>query len=148
VNLLVRVLLIPLGYVVAIFSAVALLAAVEWVRAYPPVAGDAGLMTMTAVAVFTDALFMAALIGYTAITPTLVAVALAEIFSLRSLFFFLGAGLAIAGALTRLLGPDDYPALPTDPAIVAAAGLIGGLGYWLVCGRWSGLRRHREPIVS
>lgn len=147
-NLLVRIILIPIGYVTAVFSAVGLLAAIEWVRAYPPVAGNPELMAMTAFAVAGDAFFMSAIIGYTALAPVLVGVAFAEIFSMRSLFYFLGAGLAIGGLLTRLIGPDDYPALPTDPATIAAAGLVGGLGYWLVCGRWSGLRRRREPIAS
>ncbi|MGQ4273629.1 hypothetical protein [Terrihabitans sp. B22-R8] len=147
-TILSRIILIPVGYLAAIFAAIALIAGVEWVRAYPPVAGDPGLVTMTALAVFTDAVVMSGIIGYTALGPVLVAVGLAEIFALRSFFYFAAVGLAIAGALSRILGPADYPALPAEPALIAAAGIAGGLGYWVSSGRWSGIKRPREPIAS
>lgn len=145
-NLLLRIILIPIGYLAAIFAAVSVLGAVEWARAYPPVAGAPDLVTMTAFAVITDAVVMSAIIGYTALGPALVAIGIAEILSLRSVFFFVAAGLGIAALLTRFLGVDAYPALPTEPGLIAAAGVAAGLAYWISSGRWSGLRR-AEPVT-
>jgi hypothetical protein len=144
VNLLLRIILIPVGYLAAIVAVITLLAAVEWFRAYPPVAGDAGLVAMTAFAVLTDGIIMAGIIGYTALGPALIAIGLAEIFSLRSVFYFAAAGLAVSAALSRVLSPADYAALPAEPGMIAAAGIAGGLGYWISSGRWSGFRRRRE----
>ena len=144
-NILIRLILIPLGYAAALFAATSLIALVSWLRAYPPVAGDEIAVGITSLVVLADWFVLFGLIGQAAALPALVAVAAAEFFRWRSVLYFCGAGLACAFAASRLIAHDAFGALPSEPAIGAAAGLAGGLVYWLVCGRWSGWVR--EPAV-
>lgn len=145
-NILLRLFLIPVGYCGAVFTAASLIAAIEWIRAYGPVADDPAALAATTIVVVTDWIFLFAIIGYAAALPSLAIVALAEFTTQRSALFFCGAGLAVAFAVSRILDVGDNPAVPHEPSIVAAAGLAGGLAYWVSSGRWSGLRRATEPV--
>jgi hypothetical protein len=145
VNLLFRLIFIPLGYIAAVFAASALIAGIEWVRAYPPVAHDPAALWMTSLVVFADWMFLYALIIYAAVVPSLIAVAIAEVLSLRGALYFCGAGLAVAFAVSRMVDPSLSEAIPQEAAVIAASGLAGGLAYWVSSGRWSGLRRRTEP---
>jgi hypothetical protein len=145
VNLLFRLIFIPLGYIAAILAASGFIAAVAWLRAYGPVAGDPAAVGMTAFVVLADWVFLYALIGYLAALPALAAIAAAEIFSLRGALYFYGAGLAVAYVVSLLVDPEGSPAIPKDAAVMAGAGIAGGLAYWITCGKWSGLRSAKEP---
>jgi hypothetical protein len=145
VNIIVRLILIPLGYVAALFAATSLIALVSWLRAYPPVAGDEVAVGITSLVVLADWFVLFGLIGQAASIPALAAVAAAEFFRLRSPLYFCAAGLLCAFAASRLIDPA-FGALPSEPAIGAAAGLAGGLVYWLVCGRSSGWTR--QPAAA
>jgi hypothetical protein len=145
VNLLLRLILIPIGYLAGLFAAIAFISVVSWVRAYPPVADDPALITMTALAVMSDAFILFTVIGTFALLPSLALIAVAEAFSIRSALYFCAAGLAVAGVLSRTMGAEIYRAIPTDPTTVAAAGIAGGLGYWVASGHWSGRPSRTEP---
>jgi len=145
VTLLVRLILIPFGYLAALLAATSLIALVSWLRAYPPVAGDEVAAGITALVVLADWFVLLMLIGQAALIPAAAAVAAAEIFRLRSVLYFCAAGLLCAFAVSRLIDPEISGAVPSDPAIAAAAGLAGGLVYWLVCGRSSGWTREPAP---
>ncbi|MFC5069890.1 hypothetical protein [Flaviflagellibacter deserti] len=146
-TILLRLFLIPVGYFGAVFMSASLIAAIEWIRAYGPVADDAAALAATTIVVVTDWIFLFAIIGYAAALPSLVVVALAEITAQRSALFFCGAGLAVAFAVSRIMDVGgDNPAVPHEPSIIAAAGLAGGLAYWVSSGRWSGFRRPVEPV--
>jgi len=140
VRILVRAILIPLGYIAALFTATALIALVVWLRAYPPVAGDEVALGMTSVIVLADWFILYVLIGQAAVLPALAAVLVAEFLSLRHALYFCGAGLFVAFATARLADLGPSVTAPSEPAVVAAAGLAGGLSYWLIAGRGSGLR--------
>jgi hypothetical protein len=145
VNILLRLFLIPIGYLAAIFAAASLIALIEWLRAYGPVADDPVALSATTFIILTDWVFLFILIGWAAAIPSLAVAVLAEIFTLRSALFFCGAGLFVAFAASRFLDASMSPAVPDEPAVIAAAGLAGGLAYWVACGRWSGIRRS-EPV--
>src|SRR5690606_16995774 len=102
VRILVRAILIPLGYIAALFTATALIALVVWLRAYPPVAGDEVALGMTSVIVLADWFILYVLIGQAAVLPALAAVLVAEFLSLRHALYFCGAGLFVAFATARL----------------------------------------------
>jgi hypothetical protein len=140
----VRVISILLGYLVALAGAVSVIVVAEWVRAYPPVAGDPGLVVATAAAVIVDAgdLFIA--IGRAALVPAAVAIVLTEAFAWRSWLIQLVLALVVTGILARLLDRVANPALPY-PATAVAAGIVAGLGYWLVAGRGASRWRRRQP---
>lgn len=79
--------------------------------------------------------------------PTLIAVALAEAFSVRSLLLYAASGgalmlLAHQGAsLGRYEESIDKvpPAIARETEIAAAAGVAFGLVYWLIAGRKAGV---------
>jgi hypothetical protein len=77
--------------------------------------------------------------GLTTFLPALLAVVLAEIFSWRSVFYWLAAGGVIgvlASEITKAYGGFDFTVhlLP----IYLAGGFVGGFVYWLIAGRDSG----------
>jgi hypothetical protein len=145
--LVTRILLIVLGYVVAVVGAVSVIVIAEWIRAYPPVAGDPGLVVATAAAVVIDGANLLAAIGTAALLPGAVAIAIGEIAGWRAWIVYVVFGLAVTGVLGRLLDRGLHPALPHLPAAVAA-GIVGGLAYWLVAGRGAGWRRRPLPAAK
>jgi hypothetical protein len=77
--------------------------------------------------------------GVTTFLPALLAIVLAEIFSWRSIFYWLAAGGVIgvlASEITKAYGGFDFTVhlLP----IYLAGGFVGGFVYWLIAGRDAG----------
>jgi len=84
--------------------------------------------------------------------PILIAVVLAEAFSIRSLVLHAAAGAAIlllayysAGFTSTYEDSIDHPPPPIsrEAEIVAAIGIVFGFTYWLIAGRNSGRWRNR-----
>ena len=145
-NFLVRLILIPIGYLAGLFAAIALIAVVSWVRAYPPVAGDPALLTMTALAVMTDAFVLFTIIGIVRAAAEPCRRSRWRRRSRSGARSISAPPASLSRAFSRApWAPEIYPAIPTDPATVAAAGIAGGLGYWVASGRWSGRPRRTEP---
>lgn len=110
--------------------------------------------------------FIALFVGYYALLPSLVIIAIAEMWGVRSwLFHALGGGAvgASIAMLFRATAPDDILAagsdiqvLPPgnsifDPrllAVMIGSGMIGGLAYWLIAGRGSGSWRAASRSTS
>ena len=78
---------------------------------------------------------------------TLVLALIAEFFSLRSFWLHMLFGAAAAAAGFMLIWPvavDDLERW-ADMGIIAGAGLVAGLIYWLIAGRDAGFRR---PLIK
>ena len=124
------VLLVPLGFVLAM-AAAGLTVALGMVGVEP--SGD-GVPWIPLFAVWTGVYA-----GGFAFIPWIVAVVVAEGFALRSVFFWLALGGAV-GAAAYLL--DDFtagtPWSGFNAAFYLAAGFVAGAVYWLVAGRQSG----------
>ena len=90
--------------------------------------------------------FMAMVVAYFAFLPATVVLVLAELLGRRDwLFYALGGGAASLFFLARhapgmasLAG--DWPGAFLSAAAIGA-GMVGGIGYWLVAGRSAGLWR-------
>ena len=80
-------------------------------------------------------------------TQTLVFALIAEFFSLRRLWLHMRFGAAAAAAGFMLIWPDAVDDLErwADMGIIAGAGLVAGLIYWLIAGRDAGFRR---PLIK
>jgi hypothetical protein len=139
VNTVLRILfLIPLGYILAVIAAATTAALAEWLRAYGPVADDPAALGMTSALVLWEWFVLMIFLGTAAAIPSLIAIGAAEAFGIRSVLYFCGAGLGVAFATGIILEPGNFPPFMAEPAIAGAAGLAGGLVYWLVAGQWSG----------
>jgi hypothetical protein len=99
---------------------------------------------------FFAAFFATSLVGAVAILPALIVIVFAEVARMRS-FIYYGVGGALVGLASyfgsdisvRLENTTDVAPVSNALQLAAAAGIIGGLAYWLIAGRNAG--RWREP---
>jgi hypothetical protein len=99
---------------------------------------------------FIVSFFATSFVGAVAILPAALLIVISEAARLRS-FLFYGVGGALVGLASyygsdisvRLENTTDVPPVANALQLAAAAGIIGGLVYWLVAGRNAG--RWHEP---
>src|SRR4030095_3450553 len=102
---------------------------------------------------FIVSFFATSFVGAVAIMPAALLIVISEAARLRSLLFY-GVGGALVGLASyygsdisvRLETTTDVPPVANALQLAAAAGIIGGLVYWLVAGRNAG--RWREPKAA
>ena len=102
---------------------------------------------------FIVSFFATSFVGAVAILPATLLIVISEAARLRS-FLFYGVGGALVGLASyygsdisvRLENTTDVPPVANALQLAAAAGIIGGLVYWLVAGRNAG--RWREPKAT
>lgn len=146
-HVLKRILMMLAGYFVAVLVGLMAVVVIYGVLSSLPNAPDYfGVLSLTPIAL----LFLppAAMIVYfltiilTAL-QTLIFALIAEFFSLRSfwLHMLFGAAAAAAGFAMLLPSVPEAPGRWADMGIIAAAGLVAGLVYWLIAGRDAGFRR-------
>lgn len=98
---------------------------------------------------FVVSFFATSFVGATAFVPALLLIVVAEAMRLRSLLYYAVAG-AVVGLASyfgsdvelRLENTTDVTPVGHTLQLAAAAGIIGGLAYWLLAGRNAG--RWRE----
>jgi phosphotransferase system glucose/maltose/N-acetylglucosamine-specific IIC component len=105
------------------------------------------------VSFFVVSFFATSFVGAVAFLPALLVIVIAEAARLRS-FIYYGVGGALVGLASyfgsnisvRLENTTDVAPVGNALQLAAAAGIIGGLAYWLIAGRNAG--RWREPRSS
>jgi hypothetical protein len=136
-RLLLRFILVPLGYFVAVVAGTVVIVVGSWKLGPIAVTSDPDAQ---AIAVF----------GFVFVTPVLlvmlltvmwlpgsIGVLIAEGFAIRSWMFHAGNGAVTAWITWSMFGYVDDNHIPvTQPVAVIAAGLAGGLAYWAIAG-WS-----------
>jgi hypothetical protein len=140
-----RIMMMSAGYVLACVAASLVLTlgtlAPEWSEF-----GQAGVPAdLQSVAVWSVTAVGAAVIFAIAILPTLLVIAIAEGLALRSpvVYGVIGAALALAAAYGlnsygfEFAGNADAD-FAREREVIAAAGIAGGLVYWLFAGRKAG----------
>ncbi|MDF2995352.1 MAG: hypothetical protein K0R27_989 [Xanthobacteraceae bacterium] len=135
-RLLLRVLIVPLGYVCGMLATMAvvvigywqignLLAGVDEIELFSIL--DAMMTAMMALTAVVTTMWLIASIG----------ILFAECFAVRSWIFHTANGAISAWLGAQLFTPYDGTQVPFDGDFyIIAAGLAGGLAYWLVAG-WS-----------
>jgi hypothetical protein len=95
---------------------------------------------------FAAAFFATSFVGATAFVPAAILVAIAEIFDIRTIFYYALGGALIAAVAwysadisVRLENTTDISPVTWGLQLVIAAGIIGGFVYWLLAGRKAGL---------
>ena len=98
---------------------------------------------------FVVSFFATSFVGATAFVPALLLIVVAEAMRLRSLLYYAVAGSVVGLASyfgsdveLRLENTTDVTPVGHTLQLAAAAGIIGGLAYWLLAGRNAG--RWRE----
>lgn len=144
-RLLLRFLLVPLGALLAILVAVAVVVMANWRAVTALAAADVerqGDYVLALVAAGPELMLLLSAVATLTLTVAAVGVLIAEAFALRSWIFH-----AANGGLATWIGwslagrTDDGLRAITDPTALVAAGLAGGLAYWLVAGSTSGFFR-------
>jgi hypothetical protein len=141
-----RIIVILLALVVAIIAAGVTLAIAIVAPDWAGVDAD----PVERLTFFIVSFFATSFVGAVAFLPALVAIVVAEAARLRN-FLYYGVGGALVGLASyygsdislRLENTTDVAPVANALQIAAAAGIIGGLVYWLIAGRNAG--RWREP---
>jgi hypothetical protein len=142
-RLILRLLLVPLGVVVASVAAAMFILVAEHnaLRAILDADPDAWIDYVVAfLGGGPGALPLVPFVLYSFV-PALAGVLIAEGFAIRSWIFHAGNGgiaTAIGWTLTQGIG-DRY--VFVAPQIAVAAGLAAGFAYWIIAGRTAGLRK-------
>ena len=141
-RLLLRFLLIPLGYFVAVVAGTLVIVIGSWKLA--PVAASADPETQTVA--FLGFLFAAPILLVMLLSvmwlPSGIGILISEAFAVRSWIFHAANG-AVSGWIGwSLFGYlDDSRIALNQPLAVIAAGLAGGLAYWALAGSSAGFWR-------
>ncbi len=152
VRFLMRLLLVPLGAVLAILVASLVLTIAHWgdfialAKARPDVEG----YWLFVVAVLGPMLALLLAIGVTfTVVPASVGVLISEAFAIRSWIFHIANGglSAWIGRWLLLDVPKEYHFL-LDPKIIIAAGLAAGGAYWVVAGWSAGFWKPIYPRIE
>ena len=144
-----RILMMLAGYLVAVLvglvAVVAIYAALSSLSNAPAYFDIMGVSPIAVLVVPPLGMFIYFLTIVVTGLQTLIFALIAESFSLRNvlLHMFFGAASAVGGfALMWPSAPEDMdPERWADIGIIAAAGLVAGLIYWLIAGREAGFRR-------
>ncbi|MDI4666300.1 hypothetical protein K9U40_18505, partial [Xanthobacter autotrophicus] len=138
-RLLLRLILVPLGYLAAVMAGSAVILIGEWrigslFDAAQPDAAAVGFV----VAIVASATVLVVLLALMWLVAA-VGILFSEAFAVRSWMFHAANGVVSAWIGSQLFTPaDGTPAVAADPFYVVAAGLAAGLAYWLVAGSTAG----------
>lgn len=130
-----RLILVPLAFVVTLI-AVGIFVAFSLATLDPDFSqsSEVHLLFTTLIG-----LFASGLLGGLVFAPAVIILLICEMFRLRSIFVYLAIGGAFGVMGAYVPAPDVDSAVPvSEDRILIAAGLIGGVIYWLLAGRSAG----------
>jgi hypothetical protein len=146
-RLFLRIILVPVGYFVAVLAGTLVILFGSWKLGEAAANPDAQGIAVFGF-VFAAPVLLVVLLSVMWL-PGSIGILLSEGFAIRSWIFHSGNGALSAWIGWSLFGYVDETRVPiNDPLGVIAAGLAGGLAYWLVAGSsagfWKPVFRHRE----
>ena len=132
-RLLLRLLLVPLGYCVAVVIGTLVIVFGSWKLASAAADPDAQAFAVFGF-VFAAPVLLVTLLSVMWL-PAAIGVLISEAFAIRSWIFHAANGAASAWLGWNLFGYIDDAHIPlNEPLPVIAAGLAGGLAYWAIAG--------------
>jgi len=148
-RLLLRVVLVPLGYFVAVIIGTLVIVFGSWklgVAASDPDHQPFAVFGF----VFAAPVLLVMLLSMMWL-PAAIGILISETFAIRSWMFHAGNGAVSAWMGWSLFGYIDDSRIPlNEPLPVVAAGLAGGLAYWAIAGWSAGFWKpvfHPEPVA-
>lgn len=138
-RLLLRLLLVPTGYFAAVLAGAMVILIGEWrIGSLVDVATPDEAALGWVAALVTGGLIIGLLLS-TLWLVAAVGILFSEAFAVRSWIFHVANGAISAWIGTQVFGAGaEAPTIVHDPFYVIAAGLAGGLTYWLVAGSTAG----------
>ncbi len=134
-RLLLRFVLVPLGYLVAVMAGTLVILFGSWKLGQAAVDPNAQAIAIFGF-VFAAPVLLVLLLSMMWL-PARIGVLISEAFAIRSWMFHAGNGAVSAWIGWSLFGYVDDSHIPiNEPLAVIAAGLAGGFAYWLIAG-WS-----------
>jgi hypothetical protein len=148
-RLLLRVVLVPLGYFVAVIIGTLVIVFGSWklgVAASDPDQQPFAIFGF----VFAAPVLLVMLLSMMWL-PAAIGILISETFAIRSWIFHAGNGAASAWVGWSLFGYIDDSRIPlNEPLPVVAAGVAGGLAYWAIAGWSAGFWKpvfHPDPVA-
>jgi hypothetical protein len=139
---LLRLLLVPLGAAAAITVAMIVVLAAHWNEIVALANADPDAQGNWLIAFVFAGPILAILLSMTLVVtamPAAVGVLISEAFAIRSwMFHALNGGLSAWIGWSIMQDAQDRYRFLTEPKVMVAAGLAGGLAYWLVAGWTAG----------
>jgi hypothetical protein len=151
-RLLLRFILIPLGYFAAVVVATLVIVIGSWNLAPVAVTSDPDAQVIAVFGFVFAAPVLLVLLLSVMWLPCSIGILLSEGFAIRSWMFHAGNGAVSAWLGWNLFGYIDDSRVPLNrPLAVIAAGLAGGLAYWAIAGWsagfWKPVFRNPEPAL-
>jgi len=135
-RLLLRFLLVPLGYAIAVVAGTLVILFGSWKIGQVASADVEGQTIVLYGFVFAAPVLLVTLLGVMWL-PSLIGILLSEAFAIRSWMFHAGNGALSAYVAWNGFGYVDDSRIPLNGALaIIAAGLAGGFAYWAIAG-WS-----------
>jgi hypothetical protein len=132
-RLLLRFVLVPLGYLVAVVVATLVIVFGSWKLGEAAAHPDTQVFAMFGF-VFAAPVLLVMLLSLMWL-PAAIGILISETFAIRSFLFHAGNGAVSAWIGWNLFGYVDDTRIPlNEPLPVIAAGLAGGLIYWAIAG--------------
>jgi hypothetical protein len=136
-RLLLRLILVPLGYVAAVAAGTVVILIGSWRLGEVAMSANPDEQAMGLIGFVVAGPVLFTILLASMWLPGAIGILLAEAFALRSWVFHAANGAAVAFVGWQLFGVIDDSGVPiNDTLSVIAAGLAGGLVYWMVAG-WS-----------
>ena len=151
-RLILRFILVPLGYFVAVVAATLVIVVGSWKLGPVAVTSDPDAQAVAVFGFMFAAPILLVMLLSVMWLPAAVGILVSEAFAIRSWMFHAGNGAASAWVGWRLFGYIDDSRIPLNrPLAVLAAGLAGGLAYWAIAGWsagfWKPVFRRPEPAL-
>ena len=144
IRLLLRFILVPLGYFVAVLSGALVIVFGSW-KLGQSAADPNAQVTAIFGFVFAAPVLVVMLLSVMWL-PGAIGILISEAFAIRSWIYHAGNGAVSAWIGWSLFGYVDDTRIPlNEPLAVLAAGLAGGLAYWLVAGWTAGFWKPIAP---
>ena len=138
-RLLLRFLLVPLGYIAAVIAGACVILIGEWrigTLFESSRTEEATLGFVVAIVTTVTVLFVLMMLMW---LVAAVGILFSEAFAIRSWMFHVGNGVVSALLGAQMFAPSgDATAVAGDPFYTVAAGLAAGLAYWVVAGSTAG----------